>query len=999
MTQFEDKNNPGIHEGDVLAGCVVEEIAALTEIRSIYYRLRHEGSGARFVHVSCDDEENTFSVAFKTVPRDSTGVAHILEHTVLCGSKRFPVRDPFFSMIKRSLNTFMNAFTASDWTMYPFCTQNRKDYYNLMDVYLDAAFFPEIALLNFKQEGHRLEFEPAPDDAGERRLVYKGVVYNEMKGAMSSPDQICQRSLLNALYPDTTYQFNSGGDPAVIPSLTHEALVAFHRRHYHPSNAFFYTYGNLPLKETLSFIDGKVLDRFSKIDPNTDVPSQPRWKAPRQATYFYPVGADEDTTRKHQVCVGWLTADIRDPFEVLALTLLEDILLGNSAAPLRKALIDSGLGSALSDGTGFEPDNRDTLFACGLKDVAADGADAVEKVIWDTFTQLAEGGIDPVLIEGAIHQLEFRQKEITNSPYPYGLKLLMRFSGAWLHGGDPVRHLKLNQDLDRLRQSLAAGGFFEGIIRKYFLENPHRIQFTLSPDKTLAEREALQVREELDRLEAGLSPEDVADIEADAAALQKLQETEEDLSSLPTLERDDIPPTINSVVDSPAHPNLGGTRYVQPTAGIFYFSALAGLGALEETILPWVPFFCYSFTKVGTKRHDYTEMARRMELYTGGVGLAVSARTRHDATGTCLPYLIFEGKCLERNIGRMMDILTETMGEVDFSNLDRLRRLLLEYRAGLDAMVIHNGHRLAMSMAARRFSRQTALSEMWSGIEQLRFVKGAVESLSDASLTELSRTLSGIRESVFVASNVSPLWIGEDRALTSAAEPAASLQACLGGSAEGDLAGQAFVASALQPGGPLPREGWYTASAVSFVARMFETVRLGHPDAAALSIIAKLIRSMYLHREIREKGGAYGGFSVYSSENGLFGFASYRDPHIVSTLKAFDGANEFICSGNFTDQDVKEALLQVCSELDRPDPPAGFAKKAFMRKFVSITDETRRRHKAALLAMTREQVIETARKYFGPNAPAQAVAVISGEENLKAANERLGEAALVLNKI
>jgi hypothetical protein len=691
-------------------------------------------------------------------------------------------------------------------------------------------------------------------------------------------------------------------------------------------------------------------------------------------------------------------ADIRDSFEVLVLTLLEDILLGNSAAPLRKALIDSGLGSALSDGTGFEPDNRDTLFACGLKDVAADATDAVEKVIWDTLATLADGGIDPLLIEGAIHQLEFRQKEITNTPYPYGLKLLMRFAGPWLHGGDPVRHLQLDQDLARLRQSMADGGFFEGIIRKYFLDNPHRVRFVLSPDKTLAEREARQVREELDRVAKGLGPEEVAAIEADTRALEELQESEEDLDCLPTLAREDIPPTINSVTESTAHPNLGGMRYVQPTAGIFYFSALAGLGSLEEAILPWIPFFCYSFTKVGTKRHDYTEMARRMELYTGGVGLAVSARTRHDSAGTCLPYVIAEGRCLERNIGHMMDILTETMGEVDFSDFDRLRRLLLEYRAGLDAMVIHNGHRLAMSLAARRFSRQTAFSEMWSGIEQLRFVKSTAENLSEASLTELSRTLSAIRDNLFSSPNMNLLWIGEDRALADAAGPGASFQASLGGG-EGALTGSTFEAAALEPSQPLPREGWYTASAVSFVARMFETVRLGHPDAPALSIIAKLIRSLYLHREVREKGGAYGGFSIYSSENGLFGFASYRDPHIVSTLKAFEGANDFICSGNFTNQDVKEALLQVCSELDRPDPPAPSAKKAFMRKFVSITDETRRRHKAELLAMTREGVIETARKYFGPNAPAQAVAVISGEDQLKAANERLGQEALTLNRI
>ncbi|HSM74676.1 MAG TPA: insulinase family protein, partial [Desulfobacterales bacterium] len=369
MPASQPEKQPGLKPGDRLSGYSVKRVEKLGEIRSLLIELEHERTGARHIHIQNDDRENTFSVAFKTVPADSTGVAHILEHTVLCGSRKYPVRDPFFSMLKRSLSTFMNAFTASDWTMYPFSTQNRKDFYNLMDVYLDATFYPKLEELNFKQEGIRLEPEPAADAGQPPKLVYKGVVYNEMKGAMSSPDQVMARSLLNALYPDTTYRHNSGGDPAVIPQLTHARLVAFHRRHYHPSNAFFYTYGNLPLAEHLAFIEGKVLTHFSRIDPRTEVQSQPRWPEPRTVTYPYPFDKGEDPAKKYQACLAWLTADIQDTFEVLALTLLEQILMGNSASPLRKALIDSGLGTALCDGAGFVSDHRDTMFTTGLKDV------------------------------------------------------------------------------------------------------------------------------------------------------------------------------------------------------------------------------------------------------------------------------------------------------------------------------------------------------------------------------------------------------------------------------------------------------------------------------------------------------------------------------------------------------------------------------------------------------------------------------------------------------
>jgi hypothetical protein len=1004
MSRISDKNNPEIHIGDVISDCVVRRIVALEEIRAVFYSLQHQGTGARYVHISAEDEENSFSVAFKTVPADSTGVAHILEHTVLCGSRNFPVRDPFFSMIKRSLNTFMNAFTASDWTMYPFCTQNKKDFYNLMDVYLDAAFFPKISALSFKQEGHRLDVEMLPEKGGEKILVYKGVVYNEMKGAMSSPDQVCGRSLLNALYPDTTYRFNSGGEPADIPTLTHEQLVAFHQRHYHPSNAFFYTYGNLPLKENLAFISDKILSHFDRIDPKTVVPSQPRWTAPREATYYYPLGGHEDPAKKHQACLAWLTCDIQDSFEVLALMLMEEVLLGNSASPLRKALIDSGLGTALSDGTGFDADNRDALFSCGLKDVAADAAPAVEKIVFDTLRQLTETGIDAMLIEGAIHQLEFRQKEITNSPYPYGLKLLMRFCGSWFHGGDPVRHLQLDEDLSRLRREMAAGGFFEGRIKTYFLDNPHRVRFTLSPDQAMAEKEIKRVADELQSIQAGLTPAELDRIEAEAKALAALQEKEEDVSILPTLEREDIPPSVKSIVESPPYPNLAGACYDQATNGILYFSALAGIGGLSGDQLQWVPFFCQAFTKVGTKRHDFSEMARRMDLYTGGIGLGPSARTRYDATGSCLPFVILDGKCLERNIGNMIDILSEYIGEIDFSDSGRLKQLLMEYRAGLESMVINNGHRLAMSLAARRFSTQTALSETWSGVHQLQFIKRFTDDLSDPALMALGETLSGIRNSLYTGGNIQTAWIGEDSSLKLAAVAGGGLQTVLGlGAGASNLklneGEPEFNPPPIDLGDEIPREGWSTTSSVSFVAQMFETVRMQHPDAPALSVIAKMLRSLYLHREIREKGGAYGGFALYSPENGLFGFASYRDPHIVSTLNAFSGAAAFIRSGKFTDEDIKEALLQVCSELDRPDPPGPSAKKAFMRKFVFLTDEDRKRYKANLLALTREKVVEAAAKYFDPERPGQAVAVISGEDKLKAANAQLGEKPLALNRI
>jgi len=989
-----NENNPDLSENQYINGYYIKRIVKLGELNCFLYELEHTKTGARHIHISNNDKENTFGVAFKTVPSDSTGVAHILEHTVLCGSKNFPVRDPFFSMLKRSLSTFMNAFTSSDWTMYPFSTQNRKDFYNLMDVYLDAAFFPKLSELSFKQEGHRLEIEGDLKDNDSSRLIYKGVVYNEMKGAMSSPDQVLIRSLLNAIYPSTTYSFNSGGDPAVIPALTYDQLKAFHSRHYHPSNAFFYTYGNLPLKDHLSFIQNKVLKVFDHIDPHTDVNPQPRWNKPKKATYSYPLGKNEDPLKKCQVALAWLTADVKDAFEVLTLVLLEQILIGNSASPMRKALIDSGLGTALSDVTGFISDHRDTMFACGLKDVKSTDAEAIEAIVSDVFTTLADKGIDKKLIESAIHQLEFHRKEVTSAPYPYGIKLLLIFSGSWFHGGDPVRALQFDADLEKLRDKLTEGPFFENQIKKYFLDNPHRVLFTLVPDQMMEEKEVEGVARKLERIRAELSMGDFEKLNKDAEALRQLQETTEDISCLPTLALADIPPDVQIAEETVTDDKVPAALYKQPTAGIFYFTAGAGIGAIDKQLIPLVPFFCYGFPRIGTAQRDYTDMVQRMSAYTGGVSVSANVRTRFDETNACLPFISINGKCLVRNIDRMFEILEELICQFDYTDLDRLKNLLLEYRAGMESRIVQIGHRLALLLAARSFSPANALSEIWHGVHQLKTIKDITDDLTDDKLKSIADDLTMIGKTALTRSNLKMAVIGEEQAIVNSLPCVESIQRAVEEGNPND-----FRLPEMDVSEEIPREGWSTATAVSFVASSFETVRMSHEDSPVLSVVSKLLKSLYLHREIREKGGAYGGMSMYNPETGLFSFASYRDPHIISTLNVYEKAMSFIKSGNYSEEDVKEAILQVCSEIDKPDAPGKKARKAFYRKMVSLSDEERLRFKKQLLALTRDNVVTVAEKYFDQNKIKRAVAVISSEEKLKKANKGLAPNPLELYPI
>ena len=977
-----DINNPEIDQGTVIHGFIVEQVTEISGMSVICYLLKHKKTNARYFHISNSDNENTFSVAFKTVPFDDTGVAHILEHTALCGSAKYPVRDPFFSMIRRSMKSFMNAFTASDWTMYPFATQNRKDYYNLMDVYLDAAFFPNLSELSFKQEGHRLEF----DASGQ--LDFKGVVYNEMKGAMSSPSQVMGRGLMNALYPTTTYHFNSGGDPEKIPELTYDAFKSFHQRYYHPSNSFIYSYGNFPLKDHLAHINDKVLSRFSAIDPKTEVPTEKRWDTPRETRIFYPLSAHEDPEKKGQVSLAWILAGIEDAYMVLCFSLLEQILVGNSASPLRKALIESGLGTALSDGTGYDSELRDTMFACGLKDVRIQDADAIEKIIFDVFHDLIKNGIDKELIDTAIHQMEFHRKEVTNTPYPYGIKLLLYSSGPWFHTSDPVRPLRIEKDLAQLRADLNAGPFLESLIEKYFIQNTHRLRFILEPDQSMQQKEEQKIRALLQEKEQTLSETDIATIKKDTKLLMDLQNAPEDLSCLPTLTINDINPDIETVSESPGRSATNVTYYEQPTRGIVYFGSTQEINALPEKYIMYVPLFCFVFSRIGTKDYDYTELARLIDRYTGRLG--ASSIIRNPIIENRSPFSVFNlnAKCLKRNISPMFDILNSLYFRSDFSNTKRLKHLLLEFKSAFESSVVSNGHQFAVGVASRKFSPSRMLDESWHGLSQLKFLKKITKDLSDKKLESLSQDLSEMARLMFSKDQMCLSIIGESDALDKTDLPVKNFQIQLPdqGMPESLISQLSFSPTQT------PRlEAWTTASSVSFVAQTFSCVKRIHPDAPIVAVISKLLRSLYLHKEIREKGGAYGAFATADLEDGLFHLISYRDPHIRQTLKTYANVSDYLCNGDYNDNDINEAILQLCSDIDRPDTPAAKARKDFWRKLTGLTDEIRKTFKENILSVTRSQVIDVAQKYFQNLHENGTVGVVSSADKVKEFNSQKGE--------
>ncbi|HKC18577.1 MAG TPA: insulinase family protein, partial [Candidatus Dormibacteraeota bacterium] len=455
-----------------IAGYKITRREPLERLEGAYFELVHERTGARHIHIECPDDNNGFAVFFPTAPTDSTGVAHILEHVVLAGSKKYPVRDPFFSMTRRSLATFMNALTGSDWTMYLFSTRNPKDYRNLLDVYLDATFFPEIGEDSFKQEGIRFEFENATDP--KSGLRYKGVVFNEMKGALATPGAAVAKAIGKTLFPGLAYAHISGGDPEQIPELTWQQLKQFHARHYHPSNAHFYTYGDQSLEATLQTIERNALSNFDRLAIADAIPNVKRFHTPARAIEPFPSppgASDESSPKLAEALTAWVTTTrSADSFKSLAMRVLAEVVLGNAGSPLRKALIDSGLGSTLADGSGFHDDYKEAVFGAGLKGIEPVDAEKVQDVVLKTLEKLADQGLDPEQVDAAIHHLEFEKRERSNAGFPYALGVLFAIKPAYLYGGDPFSALDFDQDLDHLQQARKEGRFFENLIRAELLD-------------------------------------------------------------------------------------------------------------------------------------------------------------------------------------------------------------------------------------------------------------------------------------------------------------------------------------------------------------------------------------------------------------------------------------------------------------------------------------------------------------------------------------------------
>jgi len=944
-----------------------EKIAEINSQARLY---RHKKTGAEVLSLVNDDENKVFGITFKTPPDDSTGVAHILEHSVLCGSRKYPVKKPFVELLKGSMHTFLNAMTFPDKTAYPVASQNLKDFYNLVDVYLDAVFFPLITEDTFRQEGWHYEL----DDAGAP-LVYKGVVFNEMKGVYSSPDAVMRDVAQRSLYPDTTYGKSSGGDPKVIPELTYQKFKRFHEKFYHPSNARAFFSGDDDADKRLDILDAY----FSEFEPapvDAEVGLQPRFNQPRTIEATYAGSKTPGKARDGMVTVNWMIDPPADRTEALSNALLSYMLAGTSAAPLRKALTDSGLGEGLIGG-GISGGLRQPMATFGLKGIDPADAGKVEALILDTLKRIAGEGIDKNTVEAALNTFEFSLRENNTGSYPRGIAMMMTALGQWLHGGDPLEPLAFEETLTTLKAK-AAEGHFEAEIRRLFLENTHRTTVTLSADETQGAREA---EEEAARLKAVRDGFDEAAIKATIAETEKLRAMQEavddpaQLARIPTLTLDDLPRQSRTVPIEIG--TLEGAKLFYhdlPTLGIVYLDLGFDLHVIDKPLLPYLPLFGRALLQTGTSKEDFVSLTQRIGRSTGGInqhrGLSAKQNSPQSAA-----WFFLSGKAVPDKVEEMLAIMGDVLLEARLDNRERFKQMALEEKAGFEARLVPAGNAIVATRLQSSMTEAGWLSEQLGGVSYLQFLRGLIERI-DSDWPSVQAALEAIRDTLFnrtrMVVNVTAEGSIWDRAR---AELGAFLTRLP--NAEKPLADWSEALARRSEGLIIPAQ-------VNYVGKGANLKALGFELTGASSVVLKFLNTTYLWDKVRVQGGAYGGSSRFDLTSGNFLFFSYRDPNLLKTLDAYDGAAKALRAG-IGETDLTRSIIGVIGDIDGYEFPDAKGYSSMWRQLTGTTD--------ALRQQRREEVLGASGADFKALADAvEAVAceghvvVLGGEAAITAAN-------------
>lgn len=992
-----------LEPGAVINGFAVIKVTPVPGVRGTAIELEHQASGARVLHLRSEDTENLFSISFPTPPPDDTGAPHILEHTVLAGSRKFPVREPFFEMLKSSMATFINAMTGPDCTYYPVSSNVQQDLFNLAEVYFDAVFHPLLTEDTFRREGHHLA--PADPAHPTGALTVNGIVYNEMKGVFSSPESRLFYTWVKHLLPDTPYALNYAGHPDAIPELTYARFKHFYETHYHPSNALFYFYGNIPTSSYLEFLAPRLAGCPRR--PIPPVPArQARWTTPALCRDTFPTTPGDDSDAKTLFALTWLTGDALDPQQAVLRHVLSYVLFGNEAAPLKKAIIDSQLGQDVLDCGDMEL-GPEALFCVGLKGSEPDRAAAFETLVLSSLRSIAAQGIKKESIDAALQQTAYHYLEI---PSLFPLHTMNRALGAWVHGGDPLTFMDMNGHLEACRKRHEADpSLFSRLILEQLVENPHRLLTILSPDAEGQARVDAAFAERMATERKRLTDKQTRELSERAAALEEAAgepNSPEKIALLPQLRVRDLParprriPTTESRIAYPDDPERTGIPLLRNDVfsnGVNYLHLSFNLDGLPGDLWSYLPYYGDAITKLGAAGMNYETMAGRVAAATGGISCSPSFQHHAVIRGKPVLSMRFACKALDIQVGRAMDVLHDLLFAVDPRDRARLRDVLIQTRSGYRSDVMENGHSYAQGHAERFLNPVALLDDRCNGIPQVALAASLCDHFEDEAELLMER-IERIRDFILAPGRLALSFTGSDAAYATVESAVGSWvgrmkgsRPCGGDTPVGDTAPHA-------PGAPA-REGLAVPVQVAHCARAMNAPRLTHPRSAALLIGAHMVRFDYFLSEIRLKGNAYGAGFSYNPLAGILLMSSFRDPHVVRTLEIFNKTPDYIRATAWTQADIDRAIIGTAKGDEKPLRPGEVTGEALARHLQGVTPELRESFYEARLGVTPEAARAALLETLEAGLPASPLCVLSSREKLEDANKTLGGQALAISDV
>jgi len=954
---------------------------SMHEISSQARLYRHRETGAEVLSLENDDENKVFSVAFRTAPIDSTGAAHILEHAVLAGSEKYPVKEPFIELVKGSLASFVNAFTFEDKTVYPVASQNLQDFYNLIDVYLDAVFHPLLQRSTFEREGWHYTLEGAGGQLG-----IKGVVFNEMKGQISNPDYVLYKDTIATLFPDTPYAYQSGGHPEAIPDLTFEAFKHFYQINYHPTNARFYFYGNDPPEERFELLRPYLAGiKQGPVSPQVEL--QASFPAPISVTRPFPAASEKLEDQKYALSISWLLPVNDDPLMALSGSILAHILMGTPASPLRKALIESGLGEDVF-GSGTDDDLssfHQLYFNAGLKGIEGTNVEAVASLILDTLQNLAKTGFDSGTVRASLNTIEFQLRENNFGRLPRGLALFIRALNTWAYGGDPFDPLRFSTPLKTIREKFdTEPRFFENMLEKQILKNSHRVTLHMKPDPAFQEKLEEGERLRLEQVSKALSEEERAEVIENTRAIQRLQEIPdqpEDLAKLPMLTLDDLEKQARSLPIEIVELDDGQIwTHPLPTNGIVYADLGFDMHTLPAHLLPYLSVFGRALLDMGTKQRDYVELSQRIGSQTGGIEPVnfISGQRTTDASQS---WFFLRGKAMSDKTEALFDLSREVLLEPRFDQPERFRQIVLEEKAGLESDLLPSGHLLVNGRIRSELDEAGRVEELIGGLESLFFLRRLVQRIDDDwpsvvnDLETIHHLLVSRPSSLFNLTFTESDWPAIERA-------SRSLRAELPQSAAERQPWQLD----FKPG----NQGLSIPAQVNYVGKGTRLSQLTDAHHGPMNVASLLLNTTWLWERVRLQGGAYGAWCMFDPLSQYVGFVSYRDPQILETLQAFDASAEYLRTLKIDPLELTKGIIGVIGRLDSYLLPDAKGFTSMSRRLTGLTDEIRQEWRDQVLSLKNSD-LQALGDLFSELAKSGVVVVLGSQAALEGAIAERGE--------